>query len=75
MYFSDVGPQSGPFRRRDVKGKIIGVMSSPVRGATVGTARPCGWDKEAAQLWKLTVHGAELPGLFVVVDRQFRPAG
>jgi hypothetical protein len=74
MYFSDDGPRSGPFLRRDVKGRIVGVMESKVRGAVIGTARPCGWDKEAAQLWKLTVHGAEVPGRWVVVDREFRPA-
>jgi hypothetical protein len=74
MYFSDVGPQSGPLLRRDVNGRIIGVMGSQVRGTPVGTARPCGWDKEAAQLWKLKVHGAELPGRWIVIDREFRPA-
>jgi hypothetical protein len=74
MYFSEIGPRSGPLLRREVNGRIIGVMGSRVRGASVRTARPCGWDKEAAQLWKLTVHGAELPGRWVVVDREFRPA-
>jgi hypothetical protein len=74
MYFSDVGPRSGPFLRRDVKGRIVWVMESPVRGAVIGTARPCGWDKEAAQLWKLTVRGADLPGRWIVVNREFRPA-
>ena len=74
MYFSDVGPRSGPFLRRDVKGRIVDVRESPVRGEAIGTARPCGWDKEAAQLWKLTVRGADLPGRWIVVNREFRPA-
>jgi len=73
MYFSELGPRSGPFLRRDVKGRVIGVMGSPVPGAALGTARPCGWDVEGAQLWKLTVNGAELPGRWIVINREFRP--
>jgi hypothetical protein len=32
-------------------------------------------EEEAATLWRLTVHGAELPGLWVVIDREFRAEG
>ena len=75
MYFSDAGPKSGPFLRQDVKGKVIGVMGSPYRGAAVGRALPCGWDHRGAQFWKLVIHGDMLPGRFVVIDREFRPEG
>jgi hypothetical protein len=32
------------------------------------------WTDDGVALWRLTVRGAELPGLFVVIDRQFWPA-
>jgi hypothetical protein len=74
MFFSEVGPQFGPFLRRNVNGKVISVIGSPAPGTSIGRARPCGWDAEGAQLWKLTVHGEELPGRWIVLDREFRPA-
>ena len=73
MYFSVVGPHFGPFLRRDVKGREVGVVESLAPGGAIGTARPCGWDVEGAQLWKLTVNGAELPGRWIVINREFRP--
>ena len=39
MYFSDVGPWSGPFLRRDVKGRVIGVIGSLVQRTPIGEAR------------------------------------
>jgi hypothetical protein len=74
MYFSQAGPRFGPFLRQDVEGRVIDVTGSPVRGTSIGTAQPCGWAAEAAQLWKLTVRGAELPGRWVLINRAFRPA-
>ena len=73
MYFSDVGPRTGPFLRRTVNGKVISVIGSRAPGTSIGRARPCGWDVEVAQLWKLTVNGAELPGRWIVINREFRP--
>jgi hypothetical protein len=73
MYFSDVGPRSGPFLRRDVQGRVIGVIGSLAQRTPIGDARPCGWDEEGAQLWKVNVGGVELPGQYKVVNREFRP--
>jgi hypothetical protein len=30
-----------------------------------------GWGEGGVSLWKLTVHGAELPGRWIVVGREF----
>ncbi len=30
------------------------------------------YEIQGSQLWRLTVHKVELPGLWVVVDREFR---
>ena len=38
-------------------------------------ALPRAGDATGAALWKLTVHGVELEGLRIVVNREFRPAG
>jgi hypothetical protein len=32
------------------------------------------WRDDGAALWKPIIHGVELDGLWVVVDREFRPA-
>ena len=72
-FFSDVEPWSGPFLRRDVKGRVIPVIGSLVQHTPIGEARPCGWDEEGAQLWKVNAGGVELPGQYKVVNREFRP--
>jgi hypothetical protein len=41
----------------------------------IGMAPGARWRDDGAALWRLTVHGAEVPGLWVVIDREFRPAG
>jgi hypothetical protein len=34
---------------------------------------PLGWDERGVAVWRMTVHGAEVPGRWIVVDREFRP--
>jgi hypothetical protein len=41
----------------------------------IGMAPGKGWRDDEAATWKLTAHDAELDGLWVVVDRAFKPAG
>jgi hypothetical protein len=38
-----------------------------------GMTSGAGWDECGVALWKLTVHGVEVPGRFIVVDRESRP--
>jgi hypothetical protein len=40
----------------------------------IGTALAAGRDAAGRALWTLNVHDAELPGRWLVVDREFRPA-
>jgi hypothetical protein len=52
----------------------IGVLEAPGQYPTIGTAFPRGWNEAGLQLWRLTVHDQELPGRFVIIDGEFRPA-
>jgi hypothetical protein len=72
-YFTNVGPESGALRYYAAPG-AIDVLESRDDSTRVGTALSVGNDASGVTHWRLTVHGAELPGLFTVVDREFRPA-
>jgi hypothetical protein len=73
-YFTNVGPASGSLRHYAAPG-AIDALESRDGSARVGTALSVGNDASGATLWRLTVQGTELPGTWVVVDREFvRPA-
>jgi hypothetical protein len=73
-YFANVGPLSGPFFYVDSRwAGAIGVLESRGNHMPIGMAMSNGPDGAGVTRWRLTVHGAEVPGLFVVVDREFRP--
>lgn len=40
----------------------------------IGMALGAGRTDDGLKLWKLIIDGAELPGRFVIIDREFRPA-
>jgi hypothetical protein len=73
IYFTDVGPEEGPYLHRDAQGRAIHVLMYPTARRPIGMALPARWADASVALWRLTVHGAEVPGLWVVVDREFRP--
>ena len=74
-YYTNIGPKRGPYLYRDAKyAGAIGVLRARDDHMPIGMAIPGRWDDDGAALWKLTVHGVELEGLWVVVDREFRPA-
>ena len=73
-YFTNIGPKNGPFLWRDARGAAIGVLEAPDNHSPIGMALPFGWTKDGVARWRLSVRGAQVPGLFIVVDRQFRPA-
>jgi hypothetical protein len=75
VFFTNVGPKRGPFLHRDVGGAAIGVLESRANNMPIGMALGARWDPDGIALWRLTVRGEDLPGLWVVVDREFRPAG
>jgi hypothetical protein len=72
-YYANFGPVSGPLLSR---AGYHAVRILPDRGTHVpiGVALAEGQDQDGRALWQLTVDTVELPGLFVVIDREFRPA-
>jgi hypothetical protein len=71
--YSRPGPVRGPLLYRDTP-DAIGVLESPTNHMPVGMALAIGPDGAGVAVWRLSVHGAELPGRWVVIDCAFRPA-
>jgi hypothetical protein len=63
---------SEPVRYRDVPGSI-GVLEALDKPMPIGITSCTGWDSAGLAVWRPTVGKAELPGRFVVVNREFRP--
>jgi hypothetical protein len=72
-YFAAVGPIRGPIVYGTTP-DALGVLEASDRPMPVGVARYAGWDEHRRALWTLSVHGEDLPGRWVVVDREFQPA-
>jgi hypothetical protein len=75
-YDTDVGPRSGPL----LSGTgylAIRVLHARRASTPIGAALVAGQgqDAEGRVLWRLTIDTLELPGFWIVVDREFRPAG
>ena len=69
-YYADVGPEDGILMYGDVDGSIE-VFEDPCRSISIGTARCIGWDAAGSAVWRLVVHDDEVPGPWLVVDREF----
>jgi hypothetical protein len=72
-YFTNVGPDRGPVLSGTVPG-AIGVLEDLDKPMPVGMALRVGADAAGRALWALTIDGDDLPGRWVVVDREFHPA-
>jgi hypothetical protein len=70
-YYANYGPDHGPLLYGRVPG-AIGVLEAPDKPMPIGMATSVGWDRNGPALWRLTIHDAEVPGLWVVVDREFQ---
>jgi hypothetical protein len=72
-YYANIGPRSGPIlgRHRLI---AIGVLQVLRDRSPIGMALAMGRADAEVEVWELTVRGVELPGRWVVVDREFRPA-
>jgi hypothetical protein len=53
----------------------IGVLKAPDNFMPVGMTFGVSRTDEGLETWRLVVHGAEVPGRFVIVDREFRSVG
>jgi hypothetical protein len=72
-YFTNFGPRSGPILWRHGLAAIR-VLAAHGEETPIGEAISAGSDEHGLTLWNLTIREAEVPGLWVVVDREFRPA-
>ena len=72
-YFTNIGFFRGPYLVRDTT-SAIDILEAPDKMVPIGTGIPVGSDGDGVVLRRVTVHGAEVPGLWVVIDREFRPA-
>jgi hypothetical protein len=71
-YYSSAGPALGLLMFAAVR-TPIGILEAPKDAVPVGTAICVGSDAAGMAVWHLTIRGAELPGRWIVVDREFRP--
>ena len=68
-YFTNIsGP--GPVRYGQLPGSI-GVLEAPDKPMPIGMASAIGRTEGGLAVWVLTVHGADVPGRWVIVDRRF----
>jgi hypothetical protein len=72
-YYCNDGPKSGPILARH-RIHALGVLEAPDNHTPIGLALPVGRDDDVVEVWRLIVHGVDVPGRFTVVDREFIPA-
>jgi hypothetical protein len=63
---------SGPVRYGQVPGSI-GVLESLDKPMPIGVASAIGWTDEGLVWWRLRVHGADIPGRWIIIDQRFVP--
>jgi hypothetical protein len=69
-YFANI-TAAGPVRSGQYP-FAIGVLESPEEPMPIGMAFGLGQTDDGLALWQLVVHGADVPGRFVIVNREFR---
>jgi hypothetical protein len=70
-YYANVGPVPGPALDRRVP-PTIDVLKAPDDDKPVGTALCVGVGAQGIAIWGLIVQGVEVPGRWVLIDREFR---
>ncbi len=71
-YFAHIS-HDGPIRYRDVPGSI-GVLETPDKPMPIGEASCRTHDQNGLAVWTLRIGKQEIPGRWIIFDRQFRPA-
>jgi hypothetical protein len=69
-YFAHISAV-GPVRSRQFP-FAIGVLESPDKPMPIGMAFGVGRTDNGLALWQLVVHGEDVPGRWVIVNRKFR---
>jgi hypothetical protein len=72
-YFANI-KQRGPMKYCDVPGSI-GVLEALDNPMPIGQASCKTWDENGNAVWTLTIDGQPITGRWVIIDREFRPAG
>src|SRR5262249_5056469 len=72
-YYANAGPARGPLRYGDVPG-AVGAREPRDKPMPTGMALRVGRDDAGRALWELVVDDVLVPGRWVVIDREFRPA-
>jgi hypothetical protein len=70
-FYASIGPGRGPLIYSEAL-LAIGVTKRWRGGKPIGAAVCVGRDQTGVALWELTVGRVEVPGRFVLIDRQFR---
>jgi hypothetical protein len=70
-YFAHI-TAAGPVRYRQFPNSI-GILEAQDQAMPIEIANCAGRDAAGLAVWKLTVRKVELPGRWVIVDREFRP--
>jgi hypothetical protein len=63
---------AGPVRYGEVPSST-GVLEVPDHPMPIGMTNCTGWNPDGLAVWRLTVHGADMPARWVIEDREFRP--
>jgi hypothetical protein len=71
-YFQNIGPERGPILHRHGLG-AIGVLQARDNNTPIGMAPGTGWNDAGRTTYRLLTHGVDVPGRWVVIDREFRP--
>ena len=70
-YFAHIS-QKGPIKYGAVPGSI-GVLEASDQFMPIGEAHCSAWDETGLAVWTLRIGKQEIPGRWVIVDREFRP--
>jgi hypothetical protein len=71
-YFAHVSTH-GPVKYGQVP-SAIGVLEAPDKFMPIGEASCRTWYENGLAVWTLRIGGKEVPGRWVIVDREFKPA-
>ena len=71
MYYANIGPVKGPVKYRGLPTGSIGVLEALTNHMPIGQASCRTWDEQGRAVWTLTIGGHELPGRWVIIDREF----
>ena len=70
-YFAHINA-AGPIRYGQIPGSI-GVLEALDRFMPIGEAYCVTWDENGLAVWTLRISKEEIPGRWIIVDREFRP--